>query len=151
MSPRTETVDDVAERLLSRLEKVKQTGPDRYLALCPGHDDRHPSLSVRVIEDRLLIHCWSGCSAYEIVRGAGLELSDLFPRRNPDPAFRPRPVRRPFPAADILRALSLEITFIAVVAADLAEGKLLEPDDRDRLMLAADRCWTAIYEGGLYA
>lgn len=35
---------------------------------CPAHDDRTPSLSVRVGRSRLLLHCFAGCQASEILR-----------------------------------------------------------------------------------
>ena len=87
-----------AERLLSRLEGVKATGADRWTALCPAHDDRRPSLSLRHAEERVLLHCWSGCAAGDIVAALGLSLADLFddnerhayhtPRRPPLPTVR---------------------------------------------------------------
>ncbi|MGE5564283.1 MAG: toprim domain-containing protein [Bacillota bacterium] len=38
------------------------------MCLCPAHDDRTPSLSVRPGRTRLLFHCFAGCSASEILR-----------------------------------------------------------------------------------
>lgn len=35
---------------------------------CPAHDDTTPSLSVRVGRTRLLLHCFAGCSATEILQ-----------------------------------------------------------------------------------
>lgn len=35
---------------------------------CPAHDDRCPSLSVRAGRSRLLLHCFAGCTAAEILR-----------------------------------------------------------------------------------
>lgn len=35
---------------------------------CPAHDDRSPSLSVRIGRSRLLLHCFAGCGATEILR-----------------------------------------------------------------------------------
>lgn len=34
---------------------------------CPAHDDRSPSLSIRAGRRRLLLHCFAGCSAVEIL------------------------------------------------------------------------------------
>ena len=34
---------------------------------CPAHDDRRPSLSVRVGRSRLLLHCFAGCAAADIL------------------------------------------------------------------------------------
>lgn len=38
------------------------------MCLCPAHDDRRPSLSVRPGDRRLLFHCFAGCAAGEIIR-----------------------------------------------------------------------------------
>lgn len=35
---------------------------------CPAHDDRNPSLSVRPGRTRLLLHCFAGCEAADILR-----------------------------------------------------------------------------------
>ena len=62
------------------LEKVKRTGAGRWIGRCPAHDDRSPSLALRELDDgRVLVHCFAGCSAQEVVTGVGLDLSDLFP------------------------------------------------------------------------
>ena len=38
------------------------------LCLCPAHDDRSPSLSVRVGRTSLLLHCFAGCSATDVLK-----------------------------------------------------------------------------------
>ena len=38
------------------------------LCRCPAHEDRTPSQSVRAGPTRLLLHCFAGCSAQEILR-----------------------------------------------------------------------------------
>ena len=40
---------------------------------CPAHDDRTPSLSVRVGDRRLLFHCFAGCAAPSIIRALGAQ------------------------------------------------------------------------------
>jgi len=65
--------------LLSRLDKVKRTGEGKWMACCPAHDDRTPSLAIKCIDDKILIHCFSACSVHEIVKAVGLELADLMP------------------------------------------------------------------------
>lgn len=45
-------------KILPRLEKVKRAGPDKWLAKCPAHDDKRPSLSIREAEDhKVLLKC----------------------------------------------------------------------------------------------
>jgi hypothetical protein len=55
------------EDFLSRLSKVRKGYSGNYTALCPAHDDRNPSLSITQKDDRVLIHCFAGCSFEEIL------------------------------------------------------------------------------------
>lgn len=65
------------EHVLAHLSNVRFASRG-YLACCPAHDDRHPSLSIREIDDRVLLHCWAGCPTEEILQSLGLQYSDLF-------------------------------------------------------------------------
>lgn len=49
------------------------------LCRCPVHDDRSPSLSVRVGRTRLLLHCFAGCEATQILEA--LQAGDLLRAR----------------------------------------------------------------------
>ncbi|MCP5279471.1 MAG: DNA primase [Thiobacillus sp.] len=124
--------------LLSRLDHVKRTGLDRWLARCPAHDDRGPSLAIRELDDgRTLVHCFAGCSVHEVVAAVGMELSDLFPPR-PLPDGR-KPERRPFSAEDALRCLAFEARLVYLAALETLEGKPLSDADFERLALAVER------------
>ena len=109
------------------------------------HEDRSPSLAIREADDRVLVHCFSGCSVDEVVAAVGLEISDLFPPRTSSS----KPLSRPFPAADILRCLIGEITFLVICADDLSQGKKLDQEDMDRLLLSSSRFRSALTAGGL--
>lgn len=67
-----------ASRILSRLSGVRTVGEGKWIAQCPAHEDRSPSLSLRQLEDRLLIHDHAGCKPAAIVAALGLSLVDLF-------------------------------------------------------------------------
>lgn len=68
------------EKVLGRLDKVKQTRARQWKACCPGHKDKDPSLSICEADDgKVLLRCWAGCTTAEITAAIGLELSDLFP------------------------------------------------------------------------
>ena len=69
--------------ILSHFNGVKQTGTNTYMALCPAHDDKNPSLSIRYSdeENRICLHCFAGCDRKEILRCAGLNEKDLFERK----------------------------------------------------------------------
>jgi len=123
-----------AGRLLSHLESVKQVGAGRWVARCPSHDDKTPSLSIRETGDgRVLLHCFAGCAATEVLSAVGLSLADLFEK--PVGHFLPK-ARVTFPALPILKALSLEATVVFICGAALLAG---EPFDRDRLEVAIGR------------
>jgi len=65
--------------ILSRLDRVKRVSGG-YMARCPVHDDKNPSLSITEGDDgRVLLKCFAGCSTEEIVKALGLTMSDLFP------------------------------------------------------------------------
>lgn len=135
-----------ADRLLQHLTGTRSTGRGTWIARCPAHDDKHPSLSIREMADgKVLVKCWTGCSVDEVVAAAGLELGDLFPER---PSHRGKPERRPFPAADVLRAVGREVLLVAVSASRLGNGGTLTDEDRARLLLAAARIGAAVDESG---
>ncbi len=70
------------QNILSRLDKVKAVGGNRYVACCSSHDDRQPSLSLVELNDgRILIHCFAGCAPIDVLNAVGLEMADLFPDR----------------------------------------------------------------------
>lgn len=126
-----------ADALISRLEKAKRTGSGTWLACCPAHEDRSPSMSVREMDDgRVLVHCFAGCGVDAILGAVGLEFDALFP---PKPIENAPRVRRPYPAADVLEALAGESLFVATVACSMANGYEVTETDKDRLLLAQGR------------
>lgn len=144
-SPQCNPIDN----FLSLLEGVKRTGIGTWLARCPAHQDKSPSLSIREANDnKVLIYCHAGCSAHEVVSAVGLELTDLFPPRPTDPAHVGKPERRPFPASDILRAIGFEALVVACAASAMLAGEPFTQTDRDRLMLAVGRIQSALDAGG---
>ena len=135
--------------LLSRLDKVRRTGQGRWLACCPVHDDKSPSLSIReTMDERVLIHCFAGCTVHEIVSAVGLDISDLFPPRTERQFIKGE--RRPFPAADILRTIAFESTLVVIAAADLLAGNPFNETNRARLVLAVARIQAALTAGGIH-
>lgn len=124
--------------ILSRLEKVRKTGAQNWIACCPAHDDRSPSLTLHEASDgRILAKCFAGCSFDEVAEGVGLGYEPWFPPK-PDADFV-APIRKPFPAADVLEAVHFECLLVATAAANIANEVPLTIGDHDRLMLAYER------------
>ena len=67
------------DSLLSRLAGVKKTGDGRYIAKCPAHSDKSPSLAITQVDEKILLHCFAGCAVNDVLAAVGMELSDLFP------------------------------------------------------------------------
>lgn len=129
-----------AAKLLDRLERVRQTGPGRWLARCPAHQDRSPSLSIRELDDgRMLLHDFGGCETGDVLAAVGLQLSDLFEK--PLGNFQPSHTR--IPARDLLEIISEETTLVAIIAADFLAEKHITEDDWRRLAAAARRLGNA--------
>jgi hypothetical protein len=132
------------ESILARLKKVKG-GRGRWTACCPHHQDKSPSLAIRLVEDgRILLHCFGGCSVDEVVGSMGMSINDLFPpiETGPKPAVKPA-----FYANDLLRIIKFETTIVSLLASDVARGKKLSELDLNRAKLASER----IFEAANYA
>ncbi len=78
------------DNVLSRLSNVTEKGENQYLATCPAHDDKDPSLSVKeVAGGTVLLKCHAGCTALEIVSAINLSMQDLFIKKD-GPASAPK-------------------------------------------------------------
>ncbi len=131
-----------ADNLLSQLSRIKRTGVNRWLALCPAHPDKRPSLAVRELDDgRVLVKCFAGCSVQEVLDAVGLEFDALYPEKLISHCLHPE--RHPFNAKDILEVVGYEALIVSVAASTIARGESLVEDDLERLMLASRRLQTA--------
>lgn len=68
------------QEFITHFKAVKQMGENQYMALCPAHNDKNPSLSIGLSENKnqILLHCYAGCSAEDILNAVGLKKKDLF-------------------------------------------------------------------------
>ncbi len=70
-------IQDILNKLYS-VHEVRRG----WMAKCPAHDDRTPSLSVAKGKDgQLLLHCFAGCSLAEVLDAIGVKIEDLFPKK----------------------------------------------------------------------
>ena len=128
-----------ADALLSRLNKVQKIGLGRWKACCPAHDDKTPSLAIREEDDgRVLIKCFAGCSALDVITAVGLEWDALFPERPPSPEGY-KPIKRPFYPTDAFEALRHEAHVIGIVANNMAACGEVSHKDFRRLIEAEER------------
>lgn len=92
------------EELLNRLSRVRKT-KDGWVALCPAHADKSPSLSIGVGDSgQILVRCFAGCTPEGVVDALGLRMADLFPEKKiAGPADSIQSAAEIPPAADWLR------------------------------------------------
>jgi hypothetical protein len=127
-----------ASALLDRLDGVRSTGSDRWLARCPAHDDKSPSLTVRECDDgRTLVHCFGGCGVRDVLQAVGLDFDALFPPR--PIGHRIRRERVPFDPLTVLRAISQEAFVAGVVVGQVASGRGISDESRTRGLVACQR------------
>lgn len=129
-----------AEEFLHHLGGVRSRGPGKWSAQCPAHTDKSPSLSIREVGDRILLHCFSGCKPEEIVAALGLEMRDLFTDsplpRGQRPAPKPQKIDLAQAAFHLeMAALDWRLRADSVLqGVDDFNGEGLSDDDRDRLL-----------------
>ncbi len=72
-----------ADGFLQLLDRVRPTSKG-WVASCPAHDDRHPSLTVKEGDKGLLVKCWSGCDLQAICAALHIRVTDLFYKTTSD-------------------------------------------------------------------
>lgn len=68
---------------LTLFKGVKCVGDNKYMALCPAHNDKNPSLSIGCSKDKgqILLHCHAGCKTEDVLHSVGLQLKDLYKKK----------------------------------------------------------------------
>jgi hypothetical protein len=77
-------------------------------------------------DDRVLLHCFAGCSTQEVLLSIGLTFDDLFPAKQGSEAFQKR-VYRPFSIAQVIAAFQLELLIAVQILGGYSRGDFL-PD-----------------------
>jgi hypothetical protein len=122
------------EEILARLESVKKRGQNNWLARCPAHEDKSPSLAIKQTQDEvILLHCFAGCSTDSVLSAIGVEPADLFPSKPQGQAFR---AAKHFDAYTALRAVAADALLVLVACRMAIKGKLLTESDINRLTIA---------------
>lgn len=127
-------------KLLLRLEGVKETGPDKFKARCPAHDDSYPSLSIKHTGDKTILYCHAGCDTHDILAAIGLDWRDLFDEPLQKGAttqgvgFTPR---------DALLGLEHDALLISLAAGDMANGLPLDAESINDVRRASLRITAA--------
>jgi len=118
------------DELLDKLEKVRSTGKDKWVACCPVHGDRNPSMSVAEKDGRVLCHCFAcGANGLEVVEALALPASVLFDN----------PLSNGYIPKKIQEEIEIDRLVIRGAEEQVKRGKPLSYNDFKRLKLAKSR------------
>lgn len=125
--------------ILGRLGHLRKTGDDQWLARCPAHRDRSPSLSICEQSNRVvLLHCFAGCETTDVLDAIGLEFGDLYPEDICSPR-RERYSDDRLSGREIVSVLNHELLIVEIFARAMMSDPDPSPDDAERLALACSR------------
>ena len=119
-------MNDPVSQLLDRLEGVRGR-EGNWIARCPAHEERSPSLSIGIGDDgRVLLHCHAGCGPADVVGAVGLEMSNLFT----GDLLRRRYDQRPkVDWKGMVFHLRHEFFVLEIAAGKVSKGKKLNDDE----------------------
>lgn len=140
--PLIRSVQRPLEKVITRLDGVLQSG-DSYRAICPAHTSRHGSASLSLKETPeggVLLHCFAGCGAHDVLAAIGLELKDLYPESiehiRPGRAYTRRAA---FTPREALKLLSQEVMIASIFISDVIAGRQISQDDWQRFLMVQER------------
>ena len=120
--------------LISRLQKARPVGKNAYVACCPSHEDKTPSLSVTERNGKVLVYCHAGCTQDEVISAAGLTWDDLF--EDDAPNQRAYSSKKPVTPINPLR---VDENVLLIVREKLSRGDSLSAEDQARAEIAYER------------
>lgn len=138
-----------ADVLLSRLHGVMKSG-NGWRARCPACSGKQrDNVSIAVMDGRVLVHCFAGCTRDDVLAAAGLTWKDLQPPRHwplsPEDRRKERQRMREVGVTQAVTTLTRELVVIRAAAQMLARGHAISDEDMARITDAA-ACVDAIAE-----
>lgn len=128
------------QNLLSRLDKVKKTGTDKWIACCPSHRGTKQSLAIRDDNGKVLVHCFAeGCGILDILGAVGLDMNDVQPKLNGEYKSN----KKPFYSGDILQ-ISHDEMLVAFLICKKMLNNTLNFNDMERLKTCVARLGHAV-------
>ena len=135
-------------QFLALFDHVKPTASG-WMARCPAHEDRDPSLSIAVTDRMILIHCFAHCDKPDILDALGLQWSDLYEEEpvtgRPRPRVTPWTPRPPRAQAFAFERHALDCLLAAdailAAAARCEDCETWTDEDRDLAMHAMARAY----------
>ncbi len=131
--------------ILDKLQKVKSHGNGSFMACCPAHDDRSPSLSIKDNGDgRIMFKCFAGCETLDILQSIGLDWDDVMPPKQEKIVHTVKPKAFQIYATDAIQIIRIESQIILMAAMDITNGVKISDSEMDRVKKAMLRINTAL-------
>lgn len=112
---------------ISNILNGKPSG-NGFIACCPAHDDKSPSLSITDGHNGLtLIHCFAGCSADAIMTSMGLKMNDLYIKSN-DTQVQHKKYKQTKNLLMLLQALNHELHVLLLIVSNRVCDQVLSKD-----------------------
>ncbi len=126
-------------KLTNRLDGCRETGSGKYIAKCPAHLDKSPSLSItETTEGKVLIHCFAGCDSLDVLEAVGLSFNDLYPDDPYKAAYQSATRRQPKKFDHKINHHDLCVTILKIAQAEIAAGKEYGIEDKAWIDLALE-------------
>lgn len=129
------------ENLLNKLQGVKSTSRNRWLCKCPAHEDKSPSMHIKLDDNgKILINCKAGCGVYDIVASIGMHISDLMPESPTH--HRQKPHKQVMYASEALELIRYESQIVIACGYAIRKGTLTQNDleRAEKSMQTINRC-----------
>src|SRR5262245_46137722 len=145
---------------LARALKARRSGHG-WMAKCPAHDDRNPSLSIREANGKVLVHCHGGCSQDAVIEA--LRACGLWPKREAHPntararqewARERRRIERYLPAAQLWRRAAIVFgeQILESLKYSLIDGTISQQELGEIAYWTAQLVsWQRVHDGALVA
>jgi hypothetical protein len=78
MEPRFASIYPFIDYLQARGVELQADGNGRWKCRCPAHDDKDPSLKIRVQNGQIQVTCFAGCQRDDILKAWGLTRPDMW-------------------------------------------------------------------------
>lgn len=132
------------ETILNALDKVKRKSAGKWVAICPCHAEKTPSLAISETSDgAVLLHCFGcGAGAMDVIGALGIDATELFPRRDRYDYSEPKAPRPAFSAQQLLECINYETIIVMLAAEQLMKGIAI---DVERVTTAHNRISAALH------
>ena len=122
---------------LNKLQKLKQTKNNEWVACCPVHDDKNPSMHIKISDEGdLLLHCF-GCHApyLEILGSLGFDAFDFIPeqkryKKHNNGTY----IKTQISGESMLQILDKKLNIIMFVLQDMVDGVVLGADEMTHII-----------------